>query len=230
MPAGDMPQGEPPPEEAQETDTGGVQQASPEEQAQYDQFVGRAMEVIYNKKMFPHVVEMLRGGGNDGQDKQAAGPSGPAQGLANATALIVTRVYKAAADARTNISPDVLFHGGTEIFQQLAEISDKAKISNYAKDRDALEGAYFVAIDKTTEQLKQSGVIDEAEAKAAMQQLQEMDQKGEVESLFRELDEKDRAGQGGEAERPDRGEQEPPANDNSMKGGMAPPQSAQEMP
>ncbi|TIV83779.1 MAG: hypothetical protein E5V64_06330 [Mesorhizobium sp.] len=197
-------------------DSGASQQASPDEQGQYNQFVGRAMELIYNQKMFPQVVQMLRGGSNDGQDQKEAGQSGPAAGLAHATAMIITRVYKAAADAGANLSPDVLFHGGTEIFGQLAEISDKAGISDYANDRDKLEGAYFLAVDMATQQLRKAGVVDEAQSKAALQQLQSMDAKGELEQVFRELDAKDQGGSGGEEEQP------PPANDASMQGGMAP--------
>jgi hypothetical protein len=215
--------------DAQQQDTGAAQQAAPEEQAQYNQFVGRAMELIYNQKMFPQVVEMLRGGHAEGQDpKQAGAASGPARGLANATAMIITRVYKAASDAGAQLSPDVLFHGGTEIFGQLAEISDKAGISDYANDRDKLESAYFLAVDTAMEQLKNAGVVDEASAKQALQQLQGMDAKGELEQVFRDLDAKDKA-QGGEAETPaedqaEGGVEEPAANDNgpSVQGGMAP--------
>lgn len=209
---------EPAQDEAESQDSGASQQASPDEQGQYNQFVGRAMELIYNQKMFPQVVQMLRGGSNDGQDQKEAGQSGPAAGLAHATAMIITRVYKAAADAGANLSPDVLFHGGTEIFGQLAEISDKAGISDYANDRDKLEGAYFLAVDMATQQLRKAGVVDEAQSKAALQQLQSMDAKGELEQVFRELDAKDQGGSGGEEEQP------PPANDNdaSMQGGMAP--------
>ena len=221
-PTGDDTGGPEPAQDEQEPapDAGASQQASPDEQAQYNQFVGRAMELIYNQKLFPQVVEMLRGGHNDGQDPKAAGAaSGPAQGLAHATAMIITRVYKAAIDAGAKLSPDVMFHGGTEIFGQLAEISDKAGISDYASDRDKLEGAYFLAVDTATQQLTKAGVVDEAESKAALQQLHDMDAKGELEQVFRELDAKDQAASGG------KGANEPPtANDNSAptQGGMAP--------
>jgi hypothetical protein len=208
-------------QDASQQDSGATQQASPDEQAQYNQFVGRAMELIYNQKMFPQVVQMLRGGSNDGQDPKEAGVNGPAQGLAHATAMIITRVYKAASDAGANLSPDVLFHGGTEIFGQLAEISDKAGISDYAKDRDKLEGAYFLAVDTATQQLRKSGVVDEAESKAALQQLHSMDAKGELEQVFRQLDAKDQAGNGGDSANG------PPTSSDSQaptQGGMAPPQ------
>jgi hypothetical protein len=210
-----MPGQEPMPEE----EPGATSQASPEEQAQYDQFVGRAMEIIYKPEMFPRVVEMLRGGGNEGEDPEQTGQSGPAQGLANATAMIVTRVFKAAMEAGAELSPDVLFHGGSELFMQLAEISDAAGISDYANDRDKLEAAYFLAIDLTTQQLRADGLIEEQEAKAAMQQLQEMDANGQLEPIFRELDAQDQAAMGGDDE------SVPPENVEEaemMGGGMAP--------
>ena len=205
-------------------DSGAAQPASPEEQAQYNQFVGRAMELIYNEKMFPQVVEMLRGGSNDGQDQQGSGVSGPAHGLANATAMIIARVYKAATDAGANLSPDVVFHGGTEIFGQLAEISDKAGISDYANDRDKLEGAYFLAVDTAMQQLRKAGVVDEASAKQALQQLQQVDAKGELEQVFRELDAHDQgqSGNGSEQETPAEDQSEGGVEEPPMQGGMAP--------
>lgn len=215
-PGAEMPLEAPQDGPPEQQDAGAAQQASPEEQGQYDQFVGRAMELIYNQKMFPQVVEMLRGGHNDGQDpKEAGASSGSAQGLAHATAMIITRVYKAATDAGAELSPDVIFHGGTEIFGQLAEISDKAGISDYANDRDQLEAAYFLAVDTAMQQLRKAGVVDEASAKDALQQLQGMDAKGELEQVFRDLDAKDQSQGGAEPE---------PANDNEVppQGGMAP--------
>ncbi|WJI43670.1 hypothetical protein NL532_23990 [Mesorhizobium sp. C120A] len=215
------------PQDAQ-PDAGAAQDATPEEQAQYNQFVGRGMELIYNQKMFPQVVEMLRGGGGEGQGKEHSGATGSAQGLAHATAMIITRVYKAATDSGAELSPDVLFHGGTEIFGQLAEISDKAGISNYAEDRDGLEAAYFLSVDTAMQQLRQAGVVDEASAKQALQQLHDMDAKGALEPVFRELDAMDQQSRGGEAENPaenqaEGGVEEPPANDNGpVQGGMAP--------
>lgn len=198
--------------DGQQMQPGAENQASPEEQAQYDQFVGRAMELIYNPQMFPRVVEMLRGGGEEGEGAEQTGASGPEQGLANTTAMVITRVHKASGEAGANISPDVLFHGGSEVFMQLAEVSDKAGITDYANDRDKLEAAYFLAIDVTTQQMQADGSIDQEGAKAAMQKLVDMDANGELEQIFHGLNEKDKAAR------------EDPANDNDpmMKGGMAP--------
>jgi hypothetical protein len=190
---------------------GGV---SPQEQAQYDQFVGRAMELIYNKQMFPHLVDMLHGGGDDGQKSEGA--NGPEKGLAQATVMVVSRVDAAAKEAGQAISPDVKLKGGAEIYSLLAEISDKAGISDYANDRDKLEGTFFTAIDMYLDQQAKAGEIDQAAAQQQMDQLKQMDQNGQLEQLFQDLDARDQAGQG----QPQAGmaRQEPAPG---LKGGMA---------
>lgn len=166
--------------------------ASPEEQQQYNQFVGRAMELING--MFDQIVEMLRGGGEEGQSAEDHGANGPGKGLAQTTVMVLAKVGSAAEQAGQTLSPDVVFHGGSEIFSQLAEISDKAGISDYANDRDALEAAYYLTIDMATEQMAQSGELDQEGAKAAMQQLIDMDAKGELQQIFQSLDAKDQGG------------------------------------
>lgn len=192
-------------------------QASPEEQAQYNQYVGRAMQLIYDKKFFPHLVDMLHGGAEKGQ--QAAndnGMSGPQAGLAHAAVMVLQRVGSAAKEAGQAISPDVVLHGGAEVFSQLAEISDKAGISNYAEDRDALEGAFFAAIDLYLKQAAQAGDVDQQAAQQQLEQLKQMDQSGELETMLRDLDASDQ----GQQPANENEQSEPP--DEGLKGGMMP--------
>ncbi len=162
--------------------------AAPAEQAQYNQFVGRAMELIYNAQMFPKIVEMLRGGSDEGSDAK-----GSVDGLAMATVMVLTRVVSAAKEAGQSLSPDVLLHGGSEVFAQLAEISDKAGISDYANDRDTLEGAFFRTIDMYIDQARKSGELDEAAAKQQMAQLTAMDQNGQLEQLLSKINQSESA-------------------------------------
>lgn len=202
------------PEEQQEPDEGPAavdeggdpNQASPEEQAQYERFVGRGMELIYSDEMFEQVVDMLDGDGED-----------PRKGLAAAASMIVLRVARAADEAGQQLSPDVVYHAGKELFEQLAEVSDKAGLSDYANDPDALEGAFFMAIDQVIDQLAGVGEIDQEGAKAQLAELQKMDQSGDLEKMFRDLSEQDGAG----AEQPVEA-MPPKAQDSSLKGGMVP--------
>ena len=174
--------------------------ASPEEQKLYDQFVAQAFKMIYSKdKGFDTIVKALAGG-ND-----------PKAGLANVTAMIVSRVYQSAKGNGVNMPADVVWAAGKEIFEDLANISAKAGIKDFSKDEDAFEGAYFLAADKTRMALQQAGAIDKGAAAADMQKLQEMDKSGELRSMFESLAAKDgEASQGGKEPAEDEEAMPPP--------------------
>lgn len=232
-PAGGMPQGGPP-------QPANDNQVTPEEDAQCTQFVGRAMQLMYDEKMFPHIVEMLRGGSDAGaaqgapppsgqapagpdvappgdqvdqpqpgdqslpenQDQgggQPAGPpdhgaNGPAKGLAQTAVMILAKVGSAAEQAGQTLSPDVVFAAGTQIFEQLAEISNRAGISDYKPHTDEYEAIYYHAIDMAITQMAKSGELDQKGAMAAMEQLKQMDASGDLERIFQSLDAKDQGG------------------------------------
>ena len=161
----------------------GDQQASPEEQAAYEQFVAHGLLLVYsNPKMFGQVVKMLEGGGE------------PQEGLARATALVVARVLSAAEKAQQQIPGDVVFHAGKEIFEDLAELSGRAGIKDYGEDQDWLEGALLKAADQLRTMLQESGKIDQQAAASDMERLQQMDQSGELQKMFEDLAAKDDEG------------------------------------
>jgi hypothetical protein len=166
-------------------------QASPEEQANADQFVGRAWQLIYDDKTFPKIVEMLRGGAGKG----ATG--NPVQGLAETTDMIVARVGQAAEESGATLMPDAVMHAFGDILEELAEVSRRAKIKDYAQDRDALEGAYFQALDLYRDRLQKSGVLDQASHQQGLEQLMEADQDGTLEQIMRQLAESEDSGQAG---------------------------------
>lgn len=189
-PEGDPAMQEPPAEQVPDQPAGD-QQASPEEQAAYEDFVAHGLLLIYSEKMLPQVVKMLKGGNK------------PEEGLASATALIVSRLISAAEKAQKLPPGDVVFHAGVEIFQDLAELSGKAGIKDYGEDKDALESALFNAADQLRTTLQGSGKIDQAAASADMERLQQMDQSGELQKMFEDLAAKDDEGAGGEMPPPE---------------------------
>lgn len=162
--------------------TADEQQASPEEQELYDRFVGRAFLLVYDPQFFPKVVDMLAGEGD------------PMEGLARITATVVLRVMKAAEQAGQKLPGDVIFHGAKEIFEDLAELSRRAGIFDFSQDEDALEGAYFRALDHARMMMEGEGGIDQKSAQADLDMLQKMDADGELEGLFRDLASRDAAG------------------------------------
>jgi hypothetical protein len=167
---------------------GELQQASSEEQAVYDEFVGQAMNMVYDERMMPGVLEMLKGGGD------------PMEGLAEATSMVTARVATAAIQAGQKLSGDVLLHAGTEIFEDLAELSKRAGIKDYGEDQDAFEGAYFRALDKFRTLAQGDGRLNQQAMQQDLEKLMEMDQSGELEAMLRDLDEKNPRGNAGQPE------------------------------
>jgi len=154
-------------------------QASPEEQAQYEKFVSNALNVIYNDKALPAYVETLKGDGD------------PKAGLAMATVQTIAMVAQSAEAAGLELSGDVVFHAGKEIFEDLADLSADAGIKDYTKDQDALDGAYFMALDQFQSLMADNGRLDQSIFQADMQKLMEMDGSGEFEATLRRLAEAD---------------------------------------
>ncbi len=186
-------------------DTSDIQQATPQEQDQYDRFVGRALQLIYSDQANPHILEMLRGGAQGGQPQagtadqenptEEAAPTeaddphgnGPVDGLAQATAMVVARVAGAAEQGGVKLSPDVVLHAGTEILEDLANLSKVAKIKDYSQDPQSFQQAYYKALDIYHQMLQGAGELDQQSAQADQQKMQQMDQQGTLDPLFRKL-------------------------------------------
>lgn len=144
---------------------------SPEEQATYDAFVGNAYKLIEKAR--------------DGILSSLGASEDPKMNLANATAQVVMAVHQSAAKSGQQISPDVLFHGGAEIMETLAEAAERAQIHNFTEEE--LEGAFFQAVDMYREMATQAGLVDPEHAKAEFQNVLQQDQSGELAAMFREF-------------------------------------------
>jgi len=183
----------------------GITQATPEEQEQADHLVGKALQLIYSDGMFEQVVDMLEGGAGEGAEGD------PGRGFAMATDMIVARGGQEAEDAGEQINPDVAHAAFGDILEELAEVSRRGKIKDYSQDKDALESAYFQALDLYRERLQGAGVIDQEHAKGDMSKLEEMDKNGQLERIMRDLAANDRAGSAG-------GQEPPPEKEKRPKG------------
>jgi len=157
------------------------QQASAEEQDLYNRFVSKAFMLIYDEKFLPKAVDMLAGEGD------------PKEGLARLTSSVVVRIMKAAKESGAELGGDVLFHGAKEIFEDLAELSRVSGVFDYSQDPDALEGAYFRALDHFRMTLQEGGEIDQPAAQADLDMLQKMDAEGKLEGMFLDLAARDGA-------------------------------------
>ncbi len=154
----------------------GSSSVSPEEQQQYDQFVNKAYELIYNNNQVnPQVLESLKG---DGQ---------PMDGLANTTAMVVMRVEDAAREAGQEVSPDVVFHGGAEILEDLADLAQQAGIHTF--DDKELEGASYQALDIYRDQRQKQGKLDMGAIQQDFSQMIEADQMGTLGQMLPGIEE-----------------------------------------
>src|SRR5690625_2194710 len=82
---------------------------SPAEQAQYDHFVEHALSLIYDERSLPQVIRSLGGHGD------------PIEGLATTAIMVITRLEDIAG-GHGAIDGDILFHGGVEIIEDLADL------------------------------------------------------------------------------------------------------------
>lgn len=186
----------------------------PEVQSEYNRFVGRAMQLIYSDQVLPMIVQMLEKGGDQRANQ--------ARALATTTVAIITRVTQAAQRSNVKLSADLIFYGGTEIFGLIAEISDTIGLTNYAKDRRALEAAYFQAIEMYIAAARKRGDIDPEMAKEQMQRIQQLDASGKLQPLLLALDKRDSAARQASASPAPDGEEMPPDEEEAMEGEEGP--------
>lgn len=122
---------------------------SPEEQRAYEEFIDNAFKLIYDDKAFPAVLRLLQRGYEE-----------PSDALANATFVVLARLEDSAKDANHPISPEIMFHGGLEILEDLAGLSQKARIRTY--DDVQLEAAIYKTLDLYRRYKANAGELDPA--------------------------------------------------------------------
>jgi hypothetical protein len=172
---------------------GGDGQVSPEEQEQSDRLVINGLNLIYDSQTRGRILETLDGNGD------------PIDGLAATAVSVWQHLLTSAEQSGFKATGDAMMNAGREIFEHLAEYSTRAGLYDFVRDPDALEGAYFRALDDIRVVLQQGGKISPDVAKQDLAKLQEMDQSGELEKKMLALAEKDEAGQ----QQPEEKQQEP---------------------
>lgn len=155
---------------------GDPNQATPDEQAAYDAVVANGTHMVYaNEKVFQKVLKLLEGNGD------------PVAGLAKSAASLIMRVQGSLQQAGKSVPIGVLFHAGTELFGELANLATKAGIHDFRSDPDAVEAAYYAALDDVRQMMVKAGMISPEAAKAEWAALQQKDQSGELGEMFKGL-------------------------------------------
>lgn len=126
-----------------------MEEASPEEQAQYEQFVNGMMAVVYPEQtpgeVNPMILANLRGEFQPEalQMFEAAEPgltNSPQDSVA-ATAVILTVM----GESQGEYTDDVVLHGGAATVEELIEVAEAAKIHDFSDDD--LETVTYRAMD-----------------------------------------------------------------------------------
>jgi hypothetical protein len=181
-----QPQGAPPaqadpgaaPDDARVADDAGDEQASPEEQKEYDGFVTAAMEIIYGGgKVKPEILKLLD---DDPADLKAAlGDSeefakfGPSVALAGAAVVVVLELVK---KADGDVSDAVILHGGKEILEELGHVATEAGVHDFSEDE--LNKAFYIALDLYRETATAQGLLDPSQLKEEFGQIKDADAQG----------------------------------------------------
>lgn len=142
--------------------------ATPEEQDQYDRFIDKAIELISKPDVFRSLMTRID------QD--------PVDGLAVAAVTAVQRVQAAAERAGEKIDGGVMFHGGVEIIETLAD--DAATLGIYDFTPEDLEAATYRAMDLYRESMPP----DPAAVQDDMQALLEADRAGRLGEVLPGID------------------------------------------
>lgn len=169
---------------------------SPEEQAQYDQFMENAINLIYEgEQVRPQILEALNVGGE---------PSGGADpwimALAQSAVTIVTKLDDSSREAGQPVSDDVLLHGAIAVIEELAEVADAAQIHDYTEQD--MTGALQQAIDLYRPKLIADGRTDEETLKAQFAEINQAEAAGRLDEVLPGLSQAEQAAPGEPPVRP----------------------------
>lgn len=167
---------------------------TPEEQAQYDEFVTRASELIHGgekEEVLPEILESLRSGASTPPSTEdQTVPEGPANGpilaLANTAVQICQKLDVDAAEANEPWSDDVLFQGAVEVIEMLGEIAEAANIHVYSEED--LQGAFYQAVDLYRPIAIEMGRTDEETLKGQFAEIEEAGKDGRLDQVMAETE------------------------------------------
>jgi len=178
----------PTPQEAADTvsdneDAG--EEATPEEQAQYDAFVKGAMKLVADQG--ESILDLLD---DDPSDlKQILGEAGqfdnitPPLALAATTVIVVLEAIRQSGEKPAD---DVLMHGGKEILEVIADLGEKAGEQEYSQDQ--LNQAWLMGLDLYRATAESEGLVDDAALKAQFDEIVTADKEGRLGSVLPALD------------------------------------------
>lgn len=170
---------------------------SPQEQAQYTKFVDNGLKVIFDRKTVPGLLKRIKAGDS------------PAEGLASSTVMIVTALKDSAERQGQQIDDAVLLHGGQELMENIAELSNAAKVHTFTPDE--IESAMYSALDQFGTREMERGTLDKEKLAREFQTMMDADKAGKIDDVIPGLSQRAREieakrGKGGRKPAPDQGQ------------------------
>jgi hypothetical protein len=146
---------------------------TPEEQGLYNTVVANGMRLIYAPNSFPKVLKLLEGGGD------------PQEGLVTAATSVMERLVTSMQQSGKRVPSDILFKAGQELFEDLAHVSGKAGIHDFENDPEAMEAAFYRALNQLGGGMRGQMPLEMAQAEWG--EMEQADQSGELSDRFRSL-------------------------------------------
>lgn len=155
------------------------EQASPEEQARYEEFVKTGYDLMYKGgKVNPKLLKMLD---DDPKDlMQVLGNRDELQQFSPIVALAATAVIITLETCRKTGEKDgtIILHGGKAILEDLVEIAGKAGVRDYSEEDMAQ--AMRMGADLFREAGAKEGIVDLDQAKSEWGEITAADKEGRI--------------------------------------------------
>lgn len=189
------------------SDEEGGEQATPEEQAKYEEFVKTGYELMYSGgKVNPAILKMLDDDPSDLVsvlgDAEEMQKFSPVVALA-ATATIITLK---ACEKTGEKDGTIILHGGKAILEDLVEIAGKAGVRDYSEDDMA--NAMRMGADLFREAGAKAGIVNLDEAKGEWDEITAADREGRLGEVVPQL-------AGAAAQEQQQGQQQPPPQETA---------------
>jgi len=151
-------------EQAELQRPGDAMDASPEEQALYEQFVNNALSALFEPKNADMVM------------KQIGESPDPKEGLATVAVQAVQRVLQSAEQNGVEVNGDILMAAGEEIVEALATAASSQGVHDFTEEETT--GAFYRAIDMYRADAQKAGKIDPATVQSDMNDIKQMEASG----------------------------------------------------
>ncbi len=145
-------------------------EATPEEQAQLQEFVTNGVHMMNTKEGAKKIVQAIQADGD------------PVTGLATAVSAIIMRLEDSAEKKGVEIDSDILMHGGAELMSVAADLSKQVGAHQFTDEE--IEAAAYKAIDMYRVTRQEQGKLDQQAIGEDLQMLQAAEQQGGLESVL----------------------------------------------